>query len=139
MAENYRVCFNTWINAKEDIHLKASKPADQLGKISIDHAFILTFFSFLTNRRQPGDNQCASCDGFHTGGCMKQMLQAKYQEMVANGQVAPRGNGNGRQNRNNGFRKQQNNNQYGQQQNYYPQQQQMMQQQPVQYTYCRLY
>jgi len=56
MAENYRVCFNTWINAKEDIHLKASKPADQLGKISIDHAFILTFFSFLTNRRQPGDN-----------------------------------------------------------------------------------
>ena len=83
--------------------------------------------------QRAGDNQCASCDGFHTGGCMKQMLQAKYQEMVANGQVAPRGNGNGRQNRNNGFRKQQNNNQYGQQQNFYPQQQQMMQQQPVQY------
>ena len=56
MAENYRVCFNTWINAKEDVHLKVSKPADQLGKISIDHAFTLIFFSFLTNRRQPGDN-----------------------------------------------------------------------------------
>ena len=65
---------------------------------------------------------------------MKQLLQAKYQEMVAAGQVAPRGNGNGRQNRN-GFRRQ-NNNQYGQQQqqNFYPQQQQMMQQQPVQYV-----
>ncbi len=47
MAENYRVCFNTWINAKEDVHLKVSKPADQLGKISIDHAFTLIFFSFL--------------------------------------------------------------------------------------------
>ncbi len=34
MAENYRVCFNTWINAKEDVHLKVSKPADQLGKMS---------------------------------------------------------------------------------------------------------
>ena len=56
MAENYRICFNTWINAKEDVHLKVSKPADQLGKISIDHAFTLIFFSFLTNRRQPGDN-----------------------------------------------------------------------------------
>ena len=56
MAENYRVCFNTWINAKEDVHLKVSKPVDQLGKISIDHAFTLIFFSFLTNRRQPGDN-----------------------------------------------------------------------------------
>jgi len=84
--------------------------------------------------QRAGDIQCQSCEGFHTGGCMKQLLQAKYQEMVAAGQVAPRGNGNGRQNRN-GFRRQ-NNNQYGQQQqqNFYPQQQQMMQQQPVQYV-----
>jgi hypothetical protein len=53
MAENYRVCFNTWINAKDDVHFKAS---DRVGNIDILHAFTLTFFSFLTNRRQPGDN-----------------------------------------------------------------------------------
>ena len=53
MAESYRVCFNTWINAKDDVHFKAS---DRVGNIDILHAFTLTFFSFLTNRRQPGDN-----------------------------------------------------------------------------------
>jgi len=68
MSEKYRACFNFWINAEEDVHIKVSQSSTQLGKINVLDAFALTFFSILTNRRQPGDNMlqllitgCNSC------------------------------------------------------------------------------
>jgi len=56
MAAKYKICFNSWINAKDDVHIKVSQPENQLGNISVLDAFALIFYSVITNRRQPGDN-----------------------------------------------------------------------------------
>jgi len=89
-----------------------------------------------------GDIQCQMCEGFHETECMKSKLQARYNELVATGQIAPRaarqgGNRNGM--RRGGNPNYPNNIQ--QQQMYYQQQQPMqqmaqqpMQMQPVQYV-----
>ena len=56
MALKYRHCFNTWVNAKEDVHIKVRDGKEQLGKLNVIHVFTLIFYSIITNRRQTGDN-----------------------------------------------------------------------------------
>ena len=56
MAKKFQRCFNTWINAKDDVHLKVLNPKDQLGNISITDMFTLVYFATITSRRQTGDN-----------------------------------------------------------------------------------
>ena len=56
MAAKYRHCFHTWVNAKDDVHIKVRDGNEQLGKINVIHAFTLIFYSIITNRRQTGDN-----------------------------------------------------------------------------------
>ena len=55
MANNYRECFNGWINSKDDVHFKV-RNNEQLGGLNVIHAFTLIFYSIITNRRQCGDN-----------------------------------------------------------------------------------
>jgi len=55
MAEKYRNCFLTWVNATEDVHIKV-RDKEQLGAVNVIHAFTLIFYSTITNRRQTGDN-----------------------------------------------------------------------------------
>ena len=56
MAEKYRNCFNIWVNAKDDVHIKVRDGNEQLGKLDVIHAFTLIFYAIITNRRQTGDN-----------------------------------------------------------------------------------
>jgi hypothetical protein len=56
MAKKYRNCFNTWINSKDDVHLKVLNPKEQLGNIAITDMFTLIYFATITSRRQTGDN-----------------------------------------------------------------------------------
>jgi hypothetical protein len=56
MAEKYKHCFNTWVNAKDDVHIKVRDGKEQLGNLNVIHAFTLIFYSIITNRRQTGDN-----------------------------------------------------------------------------------
>ncbi len=56
MAKKFHNCFNTWINSKDDVHLKVLNPKEQLGNISITDMFTLIYFATITSRRQTGDN-----------------------------------------------------------------------------------
>lgn len=54
MAWKYRNCFNTWINAKDDVSIKV-REKEELGKLSPVDAFTLLYFTTMTSRRQTGD------------------------------------------------------------------------------------
>ena len=62
LSKNYNVCFNAFLNATEDVSVKASDP-NVLNKIEPKDAFLFTFFGMATAQRQESDNmpQLAIC------------------------------------------------------------------------------
>ena len=62
LANKYHACFNAFLNATEDVSIKAIDN-DLIKNIDIKDAFILTFYSFATAQRQESDNlaQLAIC------------------------------------------------------------------------------
>ena len=55
LAKNYSVCFNAFLNASEDVSIKVSNK-DLIKNIDVKDAFILTYYSFGTSKRQDADN-----------------------------------------------------------------------------------
>jgi len=55
MAQKYKVCFNTWVRSEDDVSIRM-QDKNELGKINVIDAFILTYFAMVTNRRSTGDN-----------------------------------------------------------------------------------
>jgi len=55
MAEKYTLYFNQWIDCDSHVSFKTAKPK-LLGGINIKDAWILTFFAFLTCKRNKDDN-----------------------------------------------------------------------------------
>jgi hypothetical protein len=55
MARKYKVCFNSWIKAKDDVSFKMQDKTE-LGNLNVTDAFVLTYFAMVTNRRMTGDN-----------------------------------------------------------------------------------
>jgi hypothetical protein len=54
MAEKYKLCFTTWVNSKNDVHIKV-RDKKELGNVDVIDAFTLVFFATITSRRQSGD------------------------------------------------------------------------------------
>ena len=55
MADKYRKCFNTWVDASQCVSFKATN-TKLLGSLSPKDMFILTYFAFLTCKRTENDN-----------------------------------------------------------------------------------
>lgn len=55
MIANYKICFNTWVDASHCVSFKATNTR-LLGQISAKDMYILTFFAFLTCKRAKNDN-----------------------------------------------------------------------------------
>jgi hypothetical protein len=62
LAKKYSQCFNAFINASDDVSIRAIDN-DLIKNIDIKDAFTLTYFSFATAQRQESDNlaQLAIC------------------------------------------------------------------------------
>ena len=62
LAKKYQLCFNAFINSNQDVSVKVSNK-DLIKNIDVKDAFILTFYSFGTAKRQEADNlaQLAIC------------------------------------------------------------------------------
>ena len=62
LARNYKLCFNAFINSEEDVSIQAYNK-DLIKNVDAKDAFVLTFFSFGTAKRQEADNlaQLAIC------------------------------------------------------------------------------
>ena len=55
LAKNYCLCFNAFLDATDDVSIKTSNK-DLIKNVDIKDAFILTYYSFGTARRQEADN-----------------------------------------------------------------------------------
>jgi hypothetical protein len=62
LANNYKICFNAFLNATENVSIRVSN-RDLIKNIDVKDAFVLTYFSFGTCQRQEADNlaQLAIC------------------------------------------------------------------------------
>ena len=54
MAEKYKQCFTTWVNAKDEVNIKV-RDKKEIGDVDVIDAFTLVFFATITSRRQSGD------------------------------------------------------------------------------------
>ena len=54
MAEKYKQCFTTWVNAKDEVNIKV-RDKKEIGNVDVIDAFTLVFFATITSRRQSGD------------------------------------------------------------------------------------
>lgn len=55
MTENYRTCFNTFVNAEDAVSFRTANTI-LTGGVDVRDLYILTFFSMATCRRTKGDN-----------------------------------------------------------------------------------
>lgn len=62
LAKKYQLCFNAFLNSPDDVSIRACNK-DLIKNVDVKDAFILTFFSFGTAKRQEADNlaQLAIC------------------------------------------------------------------------------